>query len=479
VISTAIQKLRKHKFIFIAVTGVVGLGLIFVVVRARERKRIAPPPAPLEVDVVQVHEQTVPIYSEWIGTTDGMVNADIRSQVSGYLLLRNYTEGAFVRTGQLLFEIDPRPFEAVVNQVKADLARAEAQLGQAVMADMKRRFPNDLEYAITLDTTQVVTEGITEIVKTLFIAVALVILVVFIFLQNWRATLIPVIAVPVSLIGTFAVFPFLGFSINTLSLFALVLAIGLVVDDAIVVVEAVEHQIEEGLSPRDATLLAMKEVSGPVVAIALILSPALSALLLRPRTQSKGFIKRLFDLFNRGFESVSHGYVSLSHALIRKAVIAVVILAGFAIADGFLGYRLPASFIPSEDYGYAYINVQLPPAASTERTDVALKKVEDILSKTQGVQYYTMISGFSLLSRVTTSYQGFFFVALKPWEERGSAELEVDGIVKTLNTQMAQHNASGIGAYSGNTATAPVPTVDPQVTIAIAVKRSNLHLLIQ
>jgi hydrophobic/amphiphilic exporter-1 (mainly G- bacteria), HAE1 family len=364
-----------------------------------------------------------------------------------------------------------------IYQAPGSNALAVAAGVKAVMADMKRRFPNDLEYAVTLDTTQAVTEGITEIVKTLFIAVALVILVVFIFLQNWRATLIPMIAVPVSLIGTFAVFPFLGFSINTLSLFALVLAIGLVVDDAIVVVEAVEHHIEEGLSPRDATLLAMKEVSGPVVAIALILSsvflpiglmggiqgslnkqfaftiaiavllsafnaltlsPALSALLLRPKKESRGVVKRFFDVFNRGFESVTHGYVSLSHALIRKAVIAVVILFGFAVADAFLGYRMPASFIPSEDYGYAYINVQLPPAASTERTDVALRKVEDILSKTQGVRYYTMISGFSLLSRVTTSYQGFFFVALKPWEERGSADLEVDGIVKTLNAQMAQ-----------------------------------------
>lgn len=132
VVSKAIAALRKHKLVFVAVSGVVGLALIFVVVKARERRKTAPPPAPLEVDVVQVQEQNVPIYSEWIGTTDGMVNADIRSQVSGYLLRRNYTEGAFVRTGQLLFEIDPRPFEAVLNQAKADLARAEAQLGQTV-----------------------------------------------------------------------------------------------------------------------------------------------------------------------------------------------------------------------------------------------------------------------------------------------------------------------------------------------------------
>lgn len=362
-------------------------------------------------------------------------------------------------------------------QAPGSNALAVAAGVKAAMADLKRRFPSDLEYAVTLDTTQAVTEGISEIVKTLFIALVLVILVVYVFLQNWRATLIPMIAVPVSLIGTFAVFPFLGFSINTLSLFALVLAIGLVVDDAIVVVEAVEHHIEEGMSPRDATLAAMKEVSGPVVAIALILSsvflpiglmggiqgslnkqfaftiaiavllsafnaltlsPALAALLLRPRTESKGFIKRLFAVFNRGFDWVTHKYVNLSHTLIRKAVIAVLILVGFAVADGFFGYRLPASFIPAEDYGYAYINVQLPPAASMERTDVALRKVEDILSKTKGIQSYVTINGFSLLSRVSTSYQGFFFVSLKPWEERNSAELEVDGIVKTLNAQMAQ-----------------------------------------
>jgi HAE1 family hydrophobic/amphiphilic exporter-1 len=363
-----------------------------------------------------------------------------------------------------------------VFQAPGSNALAMANGVKAAMADLKRRFPNDLDYAITLDTTQAVTQGIREIVKTLIIAVVLVILVVFIFLQNWRATLIPMIAVPVSLIGTFAVFPFLGFSINTLSLFALVLAIGLVVDDAIVVVEAVEHHIEEGLSPRDATLQAMKEVSGPVIAIALILSsvflpigltggiqgslnkqfaftiaisvllsafnaltlsPALAALLLRPRKESRGLLRRFFNVFNHWFEKATRGYVSVSHALIRKAVIAVLILVGFAVADGIVGYRLPTSFLPAEDYGYAYINVQLPPAASMERTDVALKKVEAILAKTDGVQYYTTISGFSLLSRVSTSYQGFFFVALKPWDERKSPQLQVDGIVNTLNQQMA------------------------------------------
>ena len=359
---------------------------------------------------------------------------------------------------------------AVVNGVKA------------AMAQLKTRFPDDIDYAVTLDTTQAVTEGIREIVITLIIAVVLVILVVYIFLQNWRATLIPMIAVPVSLIGTFTLFPLLGFSINTLSLFGLVLAIGLVVDDAIVVVEAVEHHIEEGLSPRDATLQAMKEVSGPVVAIALILSsvflpiglmggiqgslnkqfaftiaisvlisafnaltlsPALAAMLLRPRKESKGIFARVFGGFNRVFDKATRGYVSLSHALIRKAVIAVMILVGFAVASGVLGYRLPTSFLPTEDYGYMYVNVQLPPAASMERTDVALKKVEAILAKTEGVQYYTTISGFSNLSRVSASYQGFFFIALKPWAERTTAELQVQGIADTLNREMAAQVPEG------------------------------------
>jgi len=345
------------------------------------------------------------------------------------------------------------------------------------MAQLKERFPADLDYAITLDTTLPVSEGIREIVKTLFEAMILVILVVFLFLQNWRATLIPMIAVPVSLIGTFAVFPLLGFSINTLSLFGLVLAIGLVVDDAIVVVEAVEHHIEEGMSPRDATLLAMKEVSGPVIGIALILvsvfvpvafmsgiqgrlnkqfavtiaisvlisafnaltlSPALAALLRRPRKESTGILARLFGAFNRGFAKVTHGYVNWSHTLIRKSAIAMLILAGFALVDGVLGRTLPSSFLPEEDYGYVFLNVQLPAAASLERTDQVLQKIEAILAKTDGVQYYNTIGGFSLLTRISASYQGFFFVALKPWDQRHSAQLQAQGIIQTLNKAMAE-----------------------------------------
>src|ERR1700704_2992529 len=344
---------------------------------------------------------------------------------------------------------------------------------KSVMAELKQRFPPDLDYTVTLDTTAAVTEGISEISKTILEAMALVTLVVFLFLQNWRATLIPMIAVPVSLIGTFAIFPFLGFSINTLSLFGLVLAIGLVVDDAIVVVEAVEHHIEEGMSPRDATLQAMKEVSGPVISIALILasvfipvafvsgiqgrlnkqfavtiavsvmisafnaltlSPALSAMLLRPRKEARGLLTRFFGGFNRWFEKATRGYVSLSRGLIRKAIIGVLILAGFAIADGLFGTKLPTSFLPEEDYGFLFLNIQLPPAASLERTDQVAHKIETILKETDGVDSYTTIDGFSLLNRISVTYNGFFFVALRPWNDRKHTSQE---ILKSVNARLA------------------------------------------
>ena len=345
-----------------------------------------------------------------------------------------------------------------------------------VLVGLKQRFPPGLDYAITLDTTLPVTEGIREILKTILEAMALVTLVVFVFLQNWRATLIPMIAVPVSLIGTFAVFPLLGFSINTLSLFGLVLAIGLVVDDAIVVVEAVEHHIEDGMSPRDATLQAMKEVSGPVVAIALVLSsvfvpiafvggiqgrlntqfavtiaisvlisafnaltlsPALSALFLRPRKQSRGPLARLFGGFNRGFLWTTHVYVSWSHRLIRKAAIGVALLVVFIAGDGLLGRKLPTSFIPEEDQGYLLVNAQLPAPASLERTDQVARKIEGILGKTEGLKAYNAIVGFSLISRVSATYNCFFFVQLRPWSDRESPELEARGILRTLNRALA------------------------------------------
>src|SRR5215813_1856508 len=328
-----------------------------------------------------------------------------------------------------------------------------------LMAQMKERFPEDVEYAVSLDQTLPVTEGIKEILETLVIALALVLLVVYLFLQDWRATLIPMLAVPVSLIGTFVLFPIFDFTINTLSMLGMVLAIGLVVDDAIVVVEGVQRYIEQGLAPKEAAQKAMEELSGPVVGIALVLtsvfvptalisgitgrlyqqfaltiamsvmlsafnalslSPALAGLLLRPKPEGerRGGLRRFFGVFNRYWERSTEGFVRWSDAVIRKGFLVLALLAAFVIAGVFFAGRLPSSFLPDEDQGYMYVNMQLPNAASQERTAEAARKVEKILAATPGIEYTTSVIGFSLLSYVRTSYSAFFFVTLKPWSER-------------------------------------------------------------
>jgi len=346
---------------------------------------------------------------------------------------------------------------------------------RARVAQLSQRFPQDLSYTVSLDTTLAVTAGMREIVYTLFEALGLVVVVVYLFLQGWRATLIPLLAVPVSLVGTFAVFPLLGFSINTLSLFGLVLAIGLVVDDAIVVVEAVERHIEEGMTPRNAALKAMEEVSGPVVAIALILSavfiptifipgitgrlyqqfavtiaisvlisafnalslsPALAALLLKPRKESRGPLAWFFRKFNRGFARVTNGYVGFSGVLIRKAAISLLFLAGIGALAVFIGGKLPGSFLPEEDFGYVFVSMQLPDAASLQRTSEAARKVEKIIMSTPGVQGCTSVIGLSLLSRVQNTYSGFFFVTEKPWDERKKPEEQNQAIRNHINSEL-------------------------------------------
>jgi HAE1 family hydrophobic/amphiphilic exporter-1 len=346
-----------------------------------------------------------------------------------------------------------------------------------LMEEAKTRFPQGLDYVIPLDTTLAVTEGLNEIRKTLFEAILLVILVVYIFLQGWRATLIPLLAVPVSLVGTFIIFPMLGFSINTLSLFGLVLAIGLVVDDAIVVVEAVEHHIEHGLSPREATVKAMDEVAGPVIAIALILSavfvptafipgitgrmyqqfavtiavsvmisafnaltlsPALSALLLRPKKKSRGLLGRFFDWFNRVFGKATEHYVSACGVLIHKAGFAFILLLALTLAAGFFGKKVPGSFLPDEDQGFVYAGLQLPDASSLQRTSEAAKDVEKIIMGTPGVENVSSIIGYSMLSGVNTTYSAFFFVSFKPWEERKGPEEQYEAIKAHMNQNLAK-----------------------------------------
>jgi HAE1 family hydrophobic/amphiphilic exporter-1 len=344
-----------------------------------------------------------------------------------------------------------------------------------LMAEMKQRFPQDMDYAISLDQTSAVTEGIKEIIQTLLIAIVLVILVVYLFLQDWRATLIPMLAVPVSLVGTFVLFPLFGFSINTLSMFGLVLAVGLVVDDAIVVVEGVQRHIDEGLAPKDAARKAMEELSGPVIGIALVLSavfvptvfipgitgrlyqqfaltiaisvvlsafnaltlsPALAALLLRPKKESRGLLAKFFAWFNRMFGSGTEIYLRLSGGMIRKSILSLVVLAACGLAGLFFGRLLPSSFLPDEDQGYVYVNMDLPNATSLERTSEAARQVEEILANTPGVEYTTSVVGFSLLSFVRTTYNGFFFVTLKPWSSRETRAEQFQEIKVRLNQQL-------------------------------------------
>src|SRR6059036_324737 len=341
----------------------------------------------------------------------------------GEIVVRANPDGSFVRvkdiaridlgaqTYNLRGRLNGQPSAILaVYQLPGTNAVKAAEGVRKLMAEAKQRFPADMDFVVSLDQTLSVTEGLNDIVKTLFEALVLVVIVVFVFLQGWRATLIPLCAVPVSLLGTFVVFPLFGFSINTLSLFGLVLAIGLVVDDAIVVVEAVERHIEEGMAPKAAAFKAMEEISGPVIGIALVLSavfvptafipgitgrlyqqfavtiaisvvlsafnaltlsPALAALLLKPKTESHGPLRRFFDWFNRMFGRATERYVRISGALIRKSAVAVIMLVAFGVAAGLFGSRLPSGFLPEEDQGYVYLALQLPDAASLERTDAA------------------------------------------------------------------------------------------------------------
>jgi len=367
------------------------------------------------------------------------------------------------------------------------------------MERAKELFPADMDYRIVYDTTPSVEASIESIVHTFIEAIILVTLVVFIFLQNFRATIIPLITVPVSLIGTFIFFPLLGFSVNTLSMFGLVLAIGIVVDDAIVVVEAVMHHIDHGMAPREATIQAMKEVSAPVIGIALILSavfvpvafipgltgqmyqqfaltiaisvllsafsalslsPALSAMLLKPAKPMKGPLGWFFGKFNAVFERATKGYVRGAHHLVRRSIFTILIVGVVGGGAAFFGGLLPAGFIPEEDQGILGINVTLPAGSSLERTSAVLSQVEEIVSKTEGAESYQTIGGYGV---VTSTYQpnfGTVFVRLHPWEERHGDALHVTGIMAGLQQQFARipeavifpfniPTISGFGASAG------------------------------
>jgi HAE1 family hydrophobic/amphiphilic exporter-1 len=388
----------------------------------------------------------------------------------------------------LIARLNGKPSAAIaVYQLPGTNAVQTVQGVRKLMSQMKQRFPQDIDYSVSLDQTLPVTEGMKEILWTLVIAVVLVILVVYLFLQDWRATLIPMLAVPVSLVGTFVIFPLVGFSINTLSMFGLVLAIGLVVDDAIVVVEGVQHHIEAGLAPKDAARKAMEELTGPVVGIALVLaavfvptvfipgitgrlyqqfaltiaisvmlsafnaltlSPALSALLLRPKKETRGPLGKFFRVFNGYWERSTDSFVRLSGDVIRKGALVLVLLAVAGGAAWLIGAHLPTSFLPDEDQGYLYINMQLPNAASLQRTSAAAKQVEKVLANTPGVQYTTSVVGFSLLSYVRTSYNAFFWVSLKPWDDRNGRSEAYQAIKARLNQELKQLPEGTVFSFS-------------------------------
>jgi hydrophobic/amphiphilic exporter-1 (mainly G- bacteria), HAE1 family len=368
----------------------------------------------------------------------------------------------------------------VLYQIPGSNALAVADQVKKTMAELSQRFPPDMKYTVALDTTLPITAGIEEIEHTLLEAILLVILVVFLFLQNWRATLIPLLAVPVSLVATFAAFPLLGFSINVLSLLGLVLAIGIVVDDAIVVVEAVMHHIEHGLSPRDATLKAMEEVSGPVIGIGLILasvfipvgfmggitgrlyqqfaitigisvlfsafnaltlSPALAAMMLKPATPAKGPVGKamawFFGKFNQVFDWTTGGYLGIAGMFARKMARGLILMAVVVGGIVLLGRFIPGGFVPEEDQGFFLANVQLPDASSIQRTDAADRTVEQILGAAPGVQSVTTVTGYSMLTQAYASNTGFFFVQLKPWHDRHHAHEHAFALIEDLNKTLA------------------------------------------
>jgi HAE1 family hydrophobic/amphiphilic exporter-1/multidrug efflux pump len=348
----------------------------------------------------------------------------------------------------------------------------------STMDTLAKSFPPGMVYSVPYTTTPFVTESMKEVMKTLFAAIVLVLIVVFVFLQSWRATLIPMLAVPVSLLGTFAVFTALGFTINTLTLFGLVLAIGIVVDDAIVVVEAVQHKLDtEDLSPSNATKAALADVGGPVVAIALVLSavfipagflggltgalykqfaltlatsvilsavvaltltPALCALLLHPAAQGKphGVLGRFFDWFNRTFGAFTNGYTKSVAVLIRRAVL---VMLTFAALLGLLYFMLatrPTGLVPDEDQGYMFAVVQLPAGASLERTNAAVDKLTKIVNEQAGIDGVASISGFNLLTGLSTSYNATAFIRMKPWDDRHGPAESGTAILRALNGRL-------------------------------------------
>lgn len=339
------------------------------------------------------------------------------------------------------------------------------------LSELSGRFPEGMKYDIPFDTTLFVRASIAEVYETLFIAVLLVVVVIYIFLQDWRSTIVPCIAIPVSLIGTFAFMAALGFSINMLTLFGIVLAIGIVVDDAIVVVENTTRHLDLGLNPKEAAIAAMGEITGPVIATTLVLlavflptafmggitgqlfrqfaltisaavlistinaltlSPALCGILLRASTKKRFFF---FRWFNQSFDASTHVYKSTIWAMVRRVTTVMILFGGLVAFTGWSFTQLPTGFLPNEDQGYCFVNVQLPDSASRQRTDQALTKIDKVLAETPGVADWLSISGFSLLGGNNGSNLGLAVIIYDPWDERLTPETSQDGILAAVRAQ--------------------------------------------
>ena len=374
---------------------------------------------------------------------------------------------------------------AVIGLYQAPGANA-VELARKIRDEMDilaKSFPESVKYEVTLDSTEAIIAGINDIIETLVIALILVILVVFIFIQDWRATLIPTIAIPVSLIGAFMFFPLLGFSINVLSLLGLVLAIGIVVDDAIVVVEAVQVNIANGMNAKEATLDAMRKVTAPVIATTLVLiavfipvagmagitgrlyqqfaltivvsvivssinaltlSPALASILLKKPKEYGGVLGKFFGFFNKWMGKTTDSYMSFTSVVTRKLKRSAVFILVLTIGAGVFGKLVPGGFIPEEDMGYLFVNMQLPDAASLQRSDAIARKIEHIILKHPEVKYVTNVTGFSLFTGAMSSNQGLMFVTLNNWDDR---DITVKEFVQILNRELYR-NIKGARAFA-------------------------------
>ena len=349
----------------------------------------------------------------------------------------------------------------------------------AALDKLKKSFPADIDYIVPFESVTIIKVSIKEVVSTLLKALALVAIVVFIFLQNWRSTLIPILAIPVSILATFCLFIPLGFTINTLTMFGFVLAIGIVVDDAIIVVEAVQHYIDDQhMSPKEATYHAMKEISAPVVAIALILAsvfvpvgfipgivgrlyqqfaitiaisvmfsafvalsltPALCTLLLRPSHHEKqNWLDHVFGYFNRWFDRVSHRYTNGVKSGVKNAKLVVVVLVCICAGTYMLFKNKPSGFVPSEDGGRLLLTFQLPDASSTVQAVNVMEKLMKIVGSTKGIKHYTAFSGFNILNGGANSNTGSMFCMLTPWDERTTPETKVQGIMDAIKKKVAK-----------------------------------------